>query len=136
MALARQKPVRVLLAKMGLDSHDHGVRVIAKALADAGFEVIYLGPHNRPEEVARSVADEGVDVLGLSFLSGEHLVNCRRLLHRLRRDRARPLVIVGGVIPSRDRAKLKRLGADAVFGPGTMPAEVVRFLRRQLARQT
>lgn len=139
MAPSRRKPRRVLLAKMGLDSHDHGVRVMAKALADAGFEVIYLGTHNRPEHVARSADEEGVDVVGLSFLSGEHLVNCRRLLPLLRpgtraksEGGGRPLVIVGGVIPPDDRPKLKRLGVVRVFGPGTMPASVVRFLRERL----
>lgn len=132
MAPSERRPRRVLLAKMGLDSHDHGVRVMARALADAGFEVIYLGPHNRPEHVARSVAEEGVDVVGLSFLSGEHLVNCRRLSALLKRDGARPLVIVGGVIPPSDIPRLRRLGVVRVFGPGTMPASVVRFLRERL----
>jgi methylmalonyl-CoA mutase C-terminal domain/subunit len=134
MASPVGSPVRVLLAKMGLDSHDHGVRVLAKALADAGFEVIYLGPHNRPEQVARSAVEEGADVVGLSFLSGERLVNCRRLLPRLRRDGGQPLVIAGGVIPLTDVPKLKRLGVAAVFGPGTRPADVVGFLRDRLGK--
>lgn len=130
-----RRPRRVLLAKMGLDSHDHGVRVMAKALADAGFEVIYLGPHNRPEHVAAAAVEESVDVVGLSFLSGEHLPNCRRLLPRLRRDGARPLIIVGGVVPPSDVPKLRRLGVSRVFGPGTMPAEVIGFLRERLRRR-
>ncbi|MFQ5898207.1 MAG: cobalamin B12-binding domain-containing protein [Candidatus Methylomirabilia bacterium] len=132
MAASRGDPHRVLLAKMGLDSHDHGVRVMAKALASAGFEVIYQGTHNRPEQVARAATEESADVVGLSFLSGEHLANCRQLLPLLRRARPPPLVIVGGVIPPNDLPKLKRLGVARVFGPGTMPASVIRFLRERL----
>lgn len=135
MRSIRTKPHRIVLAKMGLDSHDHGIRVMAKYLADAGFEVIYLGPHNRAEHVAKSAVEEAADVVGLSFLSGEHLSNCRHLLPRLRQDGGRPLVIVGGVVPPRDLPELKRLGVDRVFGPGTMPADVVRFLEARLRRR-
>lgn len=124
-------PLRVLIAKMGLDSHDHGVRVVARALVEAGFEVIYLGTHNRPEHVAQSAAEEEADVVGLSFLSGEHLSNCRRLLSLFKARGIAPLVIAGGVIPPADARKLRMMGVAEVFGPGTPADTVIRYLREQ-----
>jgi len=125
-----QKPVRVVLAKVGLDGHDRGIKVVARALRDAGFHVIYAGLWQTPEAVVRTVADEDAAWLGLSLLSGAHMTLVPRVLDQLRQTGLEHVgVIVGGTIPADDVPKLRQLGVARVFGPGTPLAEIVAFLR-------
>jgi methylmalonyl-CoA mutase cobalamin-binding domain/chain len=122
--------VRIVLAKVGLDGHDRGIKVVARGLRDAGFHVIYAGLWQTPEGVVRAVADEDADWLGLSLLSGAHLTLVPRVLAALRHAGMGHVgVIVGGTIPRDDVAKLQELGVAGVFGPGTSLAEIVAFLR-------
>lgn len=124
------RPIRVLLAKPGLDGHNRGVHVIARALSDAGMEVIYLGLRRSPDEIASAAVSEDVDVVGLSILSGAHLSLVQATIHALLNRGAGTLpVVVGGIIPDEDVAKLRALGACAVLGPGTRLAEVVSAIR-------
>jgi methylmalonyl-CoA mutase C-terminal domain/subunit len=124
------RPIRVLLAKPGLDGHNRGVHVIAKALSDAGMEVIYLGLRRSPEEIAVAAIAEDVDVVGLSILSGAHLNLLKSTMSALSKRGAGQLpVVVGGIIPDEDFEKLRVLGACAVLGPGTRLAEVVSAIR-------
>jgi len=127
-------PVRVLIAKPGLDGHDVGAKVVCRALMDAGMEVVYTGLRKSPAEIARAARDEGVRVLGLSILSGAHLPLCRQLGLELARagDGADPLWIVGGVIPPGDREALRELGVDAVFPTGTPLEAIVAFIREKV----
>ena len=125
-------PVRIILAKVGLDGHDRGIKVVARGLRDAGFHVIYAGLWQAPEAVVRAVADEDADWLGLSFLSGAHMTQVPRVLELLRQaDLGHVGVIVGGIIPPGDISKLLELGVTGVFGPGTPLAEISDFLRGQ-----
>ena len=104
-------PIRVLLAKVGLDGHDRGVKVVARTLRDAGMDVIYTGLHRTPEEVVTSAVQEDVDVLGISLLSGAHMTICPRLMDLLReRGAGDTIVVVGGVVPDEDVAPLKKMG--------------------------
>lgn len=122
--------LRIVLAKVGLDGHDRGIKVVARALRDAGMEVIYAGLWLTPEAVVRAVADEDADWLGLSLLSGAHLTLVPRVLHLLKEaGLAHVGVIVGGIIPETDIPALKQMGVAQVFGPGTPLAEIVQFLR-------
>ncbi len=128
--LPEHQPVRVVLAKVGLDGHDRGVKVVARALRDAGFHVIYAGLWQTPEAVVRVVADEDADWLGLSLLSGAHMTLVPRVLEQLRQSGLDHVgVIVGGTIPQDDIPKLRELGVARVFGPGTPLAEITAFLR-------
>src|SRR5688572_4553651 len=112
-------PIRVVLAKIGLDGHDRGVQVVARALRDAGMEVIYTGLWQTPAAVVRAVEDEDADVLGISILSGAHLTQVPALLDQLRqRGLTRVLVVVGGIVPEADVARLKEQGVARVFTPG------------------
>jgi methylmalonyl-CoA mutase cobalamin-binding domain/chain len=125
-------PIRVVLAKVGLDGHDRGIKVVARALRDAGFHVIYAGLWQTPEAVVRVIADEDADWLGLSLLSGAHMTLVPRVLEHLRQaglDRVG--VILGGTIPQDDIPKLRELGVARVFGPGTPLGEIIAFLRGQ-----
>src|SRR3954466_2966246 len=113
-------PLRVLIAKPGLDGHDRGAKVIARALRDAGFEVIYTGIRQTPEMIAETALQEDVDAVGLSLLSGAHMTLFPRIADLLRkRGLAKILLFGGGIIPDEDVPKLKRKGIKAVFGPGT-----------------
>jgi methylmalonyl-CoA mutase cobalamin-binding domain/chain len=124
------QPVRIVLAKVGLDGHDRGIKVVARALRDAGFHVIYAGLWQTPKAVVRVVADEDADWLGLSLLSGAHMTLVPRVLEQLRHAGLEHVgVIVGGTIPQDDVPKLRELGVARVFGPGTPLAEIVAFLR-------
>lgn len=126
--------VRVLIAKPGLDGHDVGAKIVARALMDAGFEVIYTGLRKTPEQIARTAADEDVDVVGLSILSGSHLPICRRLKTLFEQyGLADVLWVVGGNIPPQDHAELAALGVAAVFGVGTPTQRIVEFLREKLS---
>ncbi len=125
--------VRILMAKVGLDGHDRGVKVVARALRDAGFEVIYTGLHRLPEEVAEAAVQEDVDVIGVSILSGAHMTLVPPLLQALgARDAGDIRVLVGGVIPEADRQKLQALGAAAVFDQDTGTDEIVAWIRQAL----
>lgn len=130
----RSRPIRVVLAKLGLDGHDRGVQVVARALRDAGMEVIYTGLWQTPEAVVRAVEDEDADVLGVSLLSGAHLTLVPLVMDLLR---ARGLegvrVIVGGIVPEGDIAKLADLGVAKVFTPGASLVEITDFLQTAVA---
>jgi methylmalonyl-CoA mutase C-terminal domain/subunit len=122
--------IRVVLAKVGLDGHDRGIKVVARALRDAGMHVIYAGLWQTPEAVVRAVADEDADWLGLSILSGAHLTLVPRVLQLLREAGLQDVrVLIGGIIPEGDTAKLLEMGVARVFGPGTPLTEIVDFLR-------
>jgi methylmalonyl-CoA mutase cobalamin-binding domain/chain len=123
-------PIRVVLAKVGLDGHDRGIKVVARALRDAGMHVIYAGLWQTPEAVVRTVADEDANWLGLSLLSGAHLTLVPRVLQLLREAGLQNVgVLIGGIIPESDAAKLQEMGVARVFGPGTPLTEIVDFLR-------
>jgi methylmalonyl-CoA mutase C-terminal domain/subunit len=123
-------PVRVLVAKPGLDGHDRGAKLVARALRDAGFEVIYLGIRQRPEEIAAIARDEDVRVVGLSILSGAHVALTRKTADALRAAGAGDVVlVVGGTIPQRDVARLEAAGAAAVYPTGTPVETLVESLR-------
>jgi len=124
------KKIRVLMAKPGLDGHDRGAMVVARALRDAGMEVIYTGLRQTPEMVAESALQEDVDVVGLSILSGAHMALVPRVLELLREQgQERVVVLVGGIIPDDDVPQLLELGVVATFGPGTSTDEIVRAIR-------
>jgi methylmalonyl-CoA mutase C-terminal domain/subunit len=128
------KRVRVLIAKPGLDGHDVGAKIVARALMEAGFDVIYTGLRKSPEQIARTAADEDVDVVGLSILSGSHLPICRHLKTLLAEYGLTDVLwIVGGNIPPKDHEQLKALGVDAVFGVGTPGQVIVDFVREKLS---
>ena len=121
---------RILIGKIGLDGHDNGIRIVSKWLADAGFEVIYLGLYNTPEGIVKAVIQENTDLIGCSFLGGEHLFYCRKLLHLLRQNGLDDKkLIVGGVIPPDDVKTLKDMGVSAIFTPGTMKNTVIQRVR-------
>src|SRR5271168_1199507 len=123
------KKIRVLIAKPGLDGHDRGAKIIARALRDAGMEVIYTGLRQTPEMIAAAAAQEDVDVIGLSILSGAHNTLCPRLLELLREKNMSDVpVIIGGIIPDADIAALKQAGIAAVFLPGTSTQDIVEFI--------
>ncbi|OGL01123.1 MAG: methylmalonyl-CoA mutase [Candidatus Rokubacteria bacterium RIFCSPHIGHO2_12_FULL_73_22] len=127
--------IRVLIAKVGLDGHDRGAKVVARALRDAGMEVIYTGLHRTPEEVVAAAVQEDVDVVGVSLLSGAHLTLIPRLAELLRRSDARDIaLVVGGVIPDEDVPVLRDLGAADVVLQDTPPDEVVRRVRAAARR--
>ena len=124
------KKIRVLMAKPGLDGHDRGAMVVARALRDAGMEVIYTGLRQTPEMVAESALQEDVDVVGLSILSGAHMALVPRVLELLRgQGQEQVVVLVGGIIPDEDVPQLIDLGVSATFGPGTSTDEIVRSVR-------
>lgn len=123
-------PLRVLVAKVGLDGHDRGVKVVARALRDGGMDVIYTGLHRTPDEVVAAVVQEDVDVLGISLLSGAHMTLVPRILDLLRAAQAQDIpVVVGGVIPDEDVDALRALGVADVVLQDTPPDEVVRRVR-------
>jgi methylmalonyl-CoA mutase cobalamin-binding domain/chain len=124
---------RILIAKIGLDGHDRGVKIVAKALRDAGVEVIYMGLHNTPEEIVGSAVQEDVDAIGLSILSAAHMTLFQQVLHLLKKQKADDIAVFGGgIIPSDDIPDLKRMGVRAVFTPGTPMQEIIAFVRKGL----
>lgn len=123
-------PIRVLIAKPGLDGHDRGAKVMARALRDAGFEVIYTGLFQTPEMIANAAIQEDVDVIGLSILSGAHLEIFPKIMSALKeRGMGDVLVVAGGTIPDEDRQAVSEMGVAAVFGPGTTMRSAVAFIR-------
>jgi len=121
--------IRVVIAKPGLDGHDRGAKVVARALRDAGMEVIYMGLRQSPEQIVAAAEQEDADIIGLSILSGAHLPICRRILELLKERRMDNVqVFLGGIIPSQDIQELKRLGVAEVFLPGSSTEDVVRMI--------
>jgi len=128
------KRIRVLVAKVGLDGHDVGAKLVCRALMDAGMEVIYTGLRQSPDAIARAALEEGVDVVGLSILSGAHLPLCRKVGQALQDRRLTDLIwIVGGNIPGKDHAALKEIGVDGVFSTGAPFEQIVSFIRQKVA---
>jgi methylmalonyl-CoA mutase cobalamin-binding domain/chain len=124
------QPIRIVLAKVGLDGHDRGIKVVARALRDAGMHVIYAGLWQTPEAVVRVVADEDADWLGISLLSGAHMTLMPRLLELMREAKLEKVgVMVGGIIPEADVPKLHAMGVAKIFGPGTSLDDIVAFLK-------
>jgi len=134
--MTEQRPIRVLVAKPGLDGHDRGAKVVAAALRDAGMEVIYTGLHQTPEMIATAAVQEDVDVIGLSILSGAHMTLIPRVL-RLMHDQGRDDVLLtgGGIIPQEDMDELQRQGVGKLFGPGTPTTDLVRYIQDWFAQR-
>jgi methylmalonyl-CoA mutase C-terminal domain/subunit len=125
-----ERPIRVVIAKAGLDGHDRGAKIIARALRDAGMEVIYTGLHQTPEQIVETAIQEDADAVGISILSGAHMTLVPRILDLLRAQEAEDvLVVVGGTIPADDGEALREAGVAAIFTPGAPTAEIVAFLR-------
>lgn len=128
--------IRLLMAKVGLDGHDRGVKVLCSALRDAGMEVIYTGLHNTPEEVVRAALQEDVDVIGVSLLSGAHKAifpKIRRLMEEEGLDNV--ILLGGGIIPEEDKQELKGMGVKGLFGPGTPTSEIAEYIKEEVARR-
>ena len=127
---ANDRKIRVVVAKPGLDGHDRGAKIIARALRDAGMEVIYTGLHQTPEQIAATVIQEDADAIGLSILSGAHMTLVPRVVELLREQGAEDVVLtVGGTIPNDDIPELKKLGVAEIFTPGASTDEIVEFIR-------
>jgi methylmalonyl-CoA mutase C-terminal domain/subunit len=135
MAASAQTKIRVVVAKPGLDGHDRGAKIIARALRDAGMEVIYTGLHQTPEQIVETVLQEDADAVGLSILSGAHMTLVPRIVALLReQDAGDVLVTVGGTIPADDIPQLKELGVAEVFTPGAPTQDIVEFIRGAVRR--
>lgn len=129
-----ERKIRVLVAKPGLDGHDRGAKVIARALRDAGMEVVYTGIRQTPEMIAEAAVQEDVDVVGLSILSGAHMALFPRVMALLRENGMDDvLVVAGGIIPDEDAPAMKEMGIDAVFGPGTRTDNIVAFIHENVS---
>jgi methylmalonyl-CoA mutase C-terminal domain/subunit len=124
-----ERKIRVVVAKPGLDGHDRGAKIVARALRDAGMEVIYTGLHQTPEQIVETAIQEDADAVGISLLSGAHMTLVPRILELLRENGAEDvLVVLGGTIPDDDAEELKKQGVAAVFGPGAPTSDIVEFL--------
>jgi len=131
------RPLRVLIAKPGLDGHDRGAKIIARALRDAGMEVIYTGLHQTPEMVAEAAIQEDVDAIGLSLLSGAHMTLFPAILDELKKRGGGDIPIFGGgIIPDEDRPELERMGVAAIFTPGATTQEIVDWIRANIQPRT
>jgi methylmalonyl-CoA mutase C-terminal domain/subunit len=126
-----EQTIRCLVAKVGLDGHDRGAHVIARAFRDAGFEVIYSGLHKSPDEIVQAAVQEDVDVVGISILSGAHDTLVPKIIEGLKEYDAfeDTLILVGGIVPEEDRPELRELGVAEIFGPGSSMAETIEFVR-------
>ncbi len=130
-----EKQIKILVAKPGLDGHDVGAKVVVRALMDAGFDVVYTGLRQTPREIVERVRDDGIDVVGLSILSGSHPPLCRKLRDELKaHDIDNKLWIVGGNIPAKDHEALKDMGVDAIFSTSSKLDDIVNFIREQVSK--
>ena len=130
-----QGRIRVLIAKVGLDGHDRGAKIVARTLRDSGMEVIYTGIRQSVDQVVNAVVEEDVDVLGLSFLSGDHMILVPKVIRRLKEMRVENvLTIVGGIILKRQIPELIKMGVHQVFLPGTDPQKIVAYIRENISR--
>ena len=126
----------MLVAKPGLDGHDRGAKVIARAFRDAGFEVIYTGLRQTPEQVVNAALQEDVDVVGLSVLSGAHMTLCPKIMDLMKKERLDDvLVVIGGIIPDQDISKLKELGVAEIFQPGASTEDIVAYVRKNVRKK-
>lgn len=126
------RKIRVLIAKPGLDGHDRGAKIVARALRDAGMEVIYTGLHQTPEKIIASAIQEDVDVIGLSILSGAHLTIFKKVIELMKKNKMKDVLLIGGgIIPEEDVAKLKKMGVAEIFLPGTPLKEIVNYIRER-----
>jgi methylmalonyl-CoA mutase C-terminal domain/subunit len=136
MNMQKGKKIRVLIAKPGLDSHDRGAKIVARALRDAGMEVIYTGLRQTPEQIAETALQEDVDVIGLSILSGAHKTLFPRIMKLLKeQEMTDVMVFAGGIIPEEDVAELKKLGIREIFGPGTSTETIKQYVLDSLSKK-
>ncbi|MFH1943117.1 MAG: cobalamin B12-binding domain-containing protein [bacterium] len=127
------RKIRILVAKPGLDGHDRGVKVVARALRDAGFEVIYTGLHQTPEMIVETAVQEDVDAVGLSILSGAHMTLFPAVLNLMKKNGIGDRILFGGgIIPEEDMAALKDMGVGTIFGPGTLTKEIVDYIKEKV----
>lgn len=130
MLTPHEKKLRVLIAKIGLDGHDRGVKIVARVLRDAGIEVVYLGIHNTPEEIVSSAIQEDVQAIGLSIHSAAHMTLFEEVMKLLKKNKATDIAVFGGgIIPHEDISALKKMGVKEIFTPGAPLEEIVRFVR-------
>ena len=122
------RKIRVLLAKVGLDGHDRGIKTVARFLADAGMEVIFTGLRSTPQQVVEAAVQEDIDVVGLSFLAGDHMILAPKVIDGLRQRGLKAMVLLGGIILKRDIPVLEEMGVAQVFLPGTPPEQIVQFI--------
>jgi methylmalonyl-CoA mutase C-terminal domain/subunit len=130
-----KRTARVLIGKVGLDGHDVGARVVARALADSGIEVVYTGLRQRPEQIVRAAIEEGVDMIGVSILSGSHMTLLPEIVHLLNQYKAKDIkLIAGGIIPPEDIVVLKQMGVEEIFPPETHLSDIVDFVKKSIER--
>lgn len=128
--------IRILVAKVGLDGHDRGAKVVARALRDAGMEVIYLGLHNTPEEVVEAALQEDVDVIGVSLLSGAHMTIFPKMLNLIKEKGMESVLLTGGgIIPEEDKKELGKRGVGKLFGPGTSTDEIINYIKEAVSKE-
>lgn len=131
--MPKTQPIKVLIAKAGLDGHERGAMVVAQALRDAGMEVIYTGIRNTAEQVVRTAIQEDVDAIGLSSLSGAHKTAFKNVIDLLKKEKARDILIfAGGIVPPEDIKEMKKLGVKEIFGPGSSLNEIVEFVKKNV----
>jgi methylmalonyl-CoA mutase C-terminal domain/subunit len=133
--LNMEKKIRLLIGKVGLDGHDRGVKIVARSLRDAGFEVIYSGLHQTPENIVNMAVQEGVDAIGLSILSGAHLELFEKVIALLKETGVDIPVFGGGIIPAEDITALKTMGVKEIFTPGTLTDQIVEWVKESIAPQ-
>ena len=137
MESPKPAPIRVLIAKPGLDGHDRGAKVVARALRDAGMEVIYTGLHQTPEMIVRSAIQEDVQVIGLSILSGAHMTLFPAIIELLKAENATDIAVFGGgIIPKQDVIKLKELGVKEIFLPGSPTQDIIDWVRNNISQRS
>ncbi len=131
----REKKIRILMAKPGLDGHDRGIKIVSRALRDAGMEVIYTGLHQTPEQIVEAAIQEDVDAIGLSILSGAHATIFPRIMKLLKENRLDIIVFAGGIIPDEDVPVMKNIKITEIFGPGTNTEDIVKFVKEKVRTQ-
>jgi methylmalonyl-CoA mutase C-terminal domain/subunit len=135
--MSKERKIRVLIAKPGLDSHDRGAKIVARALRDAGMEVIYTGLRQTPEQIVETALQEDVDVIGLSILSGAHTTLFPRIMELIKEKGLNDVMIfAGGIIPEEDITQMKKLGIKKIFGPGTPTETLVKFVKQNVPKRT
>jgi len=131
--MMRERKLRIMVAKLGLDGHDRGAKIIARAYRDAGFEVVYSGLHQTPEEIVQAAIQEDVDMIGLSSLAGAHMYLFPRVLELLKKNKVNDIVVCGGgIIPEEDIPKLRKLGIRKVFKPGSLLEDIVKWVEENV----